>query len=827
MRAARPTFFMILGAAIGALVGAPAPATMETMDGAAHVRVPLGPGTGVVATHDFSILVFVRPTETITGERAVFEIGGAVEVRIGADARPAARLRRASGSPTTIEMSAPTALAQGEWALIALSFTRSTGELWIGAATESAPFASASVTAPGFSPGPVSGDAYLGAAGGAPALRAVWGVVALRREAIAVVDGAAVWDSRRFHAPYDLDTTGAGGLMTGEANCWWMLNHSMSTLPTNGVFGSTTQGERAAVVGQALTTSNVSIYDRGSFFSPSNFSIVRPVTTTTGCVYVSHHEGANAGFFDRRMPETSGDFSEPRVAAPAPRARRLVTGAAGPWKVMFSGNSRSAKRFDGSGLSPGNFAHGFAWLDVATTSGVLNAPLTTSRTPWFGFDGSVNSPYATGGVTPIQALDFSRFWTGSVSGDSVGPGDGQLVPSGEQYVIRCRPEGLISAQAPLMMRAHALRYPGSSALAWAPNAHTRQGAPGTDAGAPTIVMLDTTAHEHIFQPSQGDANSGDTLTLLGDKRAFAPVGGAVAHGRSLAIIASVDFGQTAPGMTTIRLAHPFGQAPAQGAVIRFGPWAFETIEHLWPAVAQGDANEWRGMRFEGQPGGEGVVLFGVDAWRPDVDGFVWGVAGWGGNGYRPQIDESHPDVIRAWMQVFRPDVWLQTFAQQFSAPETMSEWRSMVKSALPYVDVVWLGDMTHTSTFTPWHEYILANGGVEGSPAVSLLTHPELGDQNELFADGLRADGNHISQRGNERLAALWLEALADAALPPVLPGDVNGDGIVEFADLNLVLSNYNATGSGVVGDVDFDNRVDFADLNLVLGSYGQTAPPP
>ncbi len=53
-----------------------------------------------------------------------------------------------------------------------------------------------------------------------------------------------------------------------------------------------------------------------------------------------------------------------------------------------------------------------------------------------------------------------------------------------------------------------------------------------------------------------------------------------------------------------------------------------------------------------------------------------------------------------------------------------------------------------------------------------------------------------------------------------VCPGDVNGDLVVDFTDLNLVLGDYGATGPGLPGDVDGDGDVDFADLNVVLSYY-------
>jgi hypothetical protein len=53
--------------------------------------------------------------------------------------------------------------------------------------------------------------------------------------------------------------------------------------------------------------------------------------------------------------------------------------------------------------------------------------------------------------------------------------------------------------------------------------------------------------------------------------------------------------------------------------------------------------------------------------------------------------------------------------------------------------------------------------------------------------------------------------------------GDTNGDGVVNFADLNTVLSCYGLTGEPghLLGDLDGDGQVDFADLNIVLSNFG------
>ena len=60
-------------------------------------------------------------------------------------------------------------------------------------------------------------------------------------------------------------------------------------------------------------------------------------------------------------------------------------------------------------------------------------------------------------------------------------------------------------------------------------------------------------------------------------------------------------------------------------------------------------------------------------------------------------------------------------------------------------------------------------------------------------------------------------------AVPRPLLGDANGDGTVNGADLNIVLSNFNRTGmTGAQGDFDGNETVNGSDLNTVLSNFNQ-----
>ena len=61
-------------------------------------------------------------------------------------------------------------------------------------------------------------------------------------------------------------------------------------------------------------------------------------------------------------------------------------------------------------------------------------------------------------------------------------------------------------------------------------------------------------------------------------------------------------------------------------------------------------------------------------------------------------------------------------------------------------------------------------------------------------------------------------------AASPVCPGDLDGDGLVGFGDLNTLLASYNSSAAdpnyNPTADIDADGDVDFADLNVVVSAF-------
>ena len=66
----------------------------------------------------------------------------------------------------------------------------------------------------------------------------------------------------------------------------------------------------------------------------------------------------------------------------------------------------------------------------------------------------------------------------------------------------------------------------------------------------------------------------------------------------------------------------------------------------------------------------------------------------------------------------------------------------------------------------------------------------------------------------------------AEITEPPLLPEDVNNDGIVNIIDLTLVAANFGKTGTHAA-DVNGDGVVNIIDLTLVAAAFGNTASAP
>ena len=70
---------------------------------------------------------------------------------------------------------------------------------------------------------------------------------------------------------------------------------------------------------------------------------------------------------------------------------------------------------------------------------------------------------------------------------------------------------------------------------------------------------------------------------------------------------------------------------------------------------------------------------------------------------------------------------------------------------------------------------------------------------------------------------AIWVDNITAVGASPI--GDLDGDGDVDFDDLNILLAAYGTSfgdpGYNADADLDGDGDVDFDDLNILLANYG------
>lgn len=650
----------------------------------------------------------------------------------------------------------------------------------------------------------------------------------LRNHVITRTDAQQIAASRRLLAPFDATTINAGGTMNGPAQARWMIGHSMPTFPFNGSGGSVFQ--RAAVVGRAVTTTNVTVYDT-LFGGPPLWNVTRPARHARSTLFRGHSDGRYDGFFRRDLPGTGVGPGWVHAPAPSafPKTRTLTTAPAGLVRIMTSSNSRAVKTFDGSGLSPGNYAHGFIEKFRAQTAGILMRPaiLDGGGNPWFGFDAAAQSPRRAGPIediatTPSNLGDFARLFTGSGAAGR-GPGAGVFLSPGASYALRCKPElgSLLTADAPLDVEAYTLAFPGAGTLRWRDETGPQQ-QPIADFGVWRDVPLDTT--RHTASPRIGAPPADRILSFAGDLRGLVQVGDGcfVAAGPGAGSFSAVDAVSFEEGRTSVTLEAPFRGSVNDTSVLKFGPFEFRVIAHSFPPVPTGSPNIFRGLAFESPAGGPdpgaGFPIFAFSAVRPGVDGFAFGAAGWGGHGYQDQIDRSLSAGITGWMTLTRADVWWQVPAQQASTPIVMGDIASFVLGALPDCELVWAGESGLAAGLNAaWHQFILDQSAAAGVIGLSLLEHPRVGNVFEQYADGLLSDNDHYSQRGNRRLADLWIAQLRQALRRPCA-ADFDQSGDVSPDDLAAFNTAFDA--GDMNADLNADDRLDQSDRSLFLDRF-------
>ncbi len=141
-------------------------------------------------------------------------------------------------------------------------------------------------------------------------------------------------------------------------------------------------------------------------------------------------------------------------------------------------------------------------------------------------------------------------------------------------------------------------------------------------------------------------------------------------------------------------------------------------------------------------------------------------------------------------------------------------------------------DLASTSSF----DELTVTGAIDldGILNVSLLDNfsPALGN-TFTFLTGASLSGTFADTNFPTLGAGLGWDVIYNAKSVAIkvveqndVPGDTNGDGVVNIVDLNNVRNNFGASGNPILGDTaPFDGAVTIADLNNVRNNFGTGGP--
>jgi len=655
----------------------------------------------------------------------------------------------------------------------------------------------------------------------------VYNTLTIRDHPVNGADVAAVWYSRDYYGPYRLDARDDGGAMNGWMGAQFLAFHGMCARP--GGPGDTMA--KASWPGALVTTSNIMVLARPTPMEPrftSLFRTVEPIEQATGAVFRSRLETGFDGFFD--IERAPFDAPAEPIGQLGPKATQMVTGPEGLVRVMVSANSRGTRGTLPPQPWPENFAHGFIQVLLPQTAGVLMRPptLLDARGGWFGFDTTRSVP-ETVGVRSLHARDdawgdWTRFGSGTLPATSRGPGPAVSVSPGGVFRLRCGPVAgsLVMADAPLIVRSTVLAFPGSSPLEWYPERGAFQDGDGLQLADVVRVPLDTTRVTHIMT-AQDTVVDDKTLVLEGQHDVRAGDAVVPLSGRARGGVTTVVGVQVEDNRTTILFSHPIGDELTVGSELRIGSWRFESVEHRFDGVHAGDDQAWRGQVLTAPDDTNlGLMVYAVSAWRPDVNGFLFGAAGQGGQGYTPQLANSFPGATAAWARETQADVWVQGIAGQHSQPPAMFDYLGEIRAGLGIdAEVMWASDAVHAhATHDQWHWFLQDESVVAGVPAIFAVGHPMVGSFFAQAASGMRTDDTHFSSFGARVIAEAWMDQLHSLALGDCKEADYNRDAVVDLFDLLVFQTDWEA--SVPRADLDGDGQYTLFDYLVLLTAIDQ-----
>lgn len=256
--------------------------------------------------------------------------------------------------------------------------------------------------------------------------------------------------------------------------------------------------------------------------------------------------------------------------------------------------------------------------------------------------------------------------------------------------------------------------------------------------------------------------------------------------------------------------------------------------YLLPMLCDGEPIHWEYIRhYDTHPAATLVNLESFSGWR--LHTFTGGF-----NRQGQSLWWISEGASFAYGNVREPGVASQPRPEQLFAVLYGSQrtWAEAFYASLPFVET-WPRVLPLTPIGDPVARPVVGNPDLNGDGAVTftdlalmstamLTLEPPTADLN---ADGLidvtdltiaqRALGRTQPQRPSNAPAPEWLSAWPDADAPSPLRrlGDLDGDGLVDFNDLNRLLVSYGSVCA--TSDVNLDGLTDFTDLLTIVVNTG------
>jgi probable HAF family extracellular repeat protein len=174
-----------------------------------------------------------------------------------------------------------------------------------------------------------------------------------------------------------------------------------------------------------------------------------------------------------------------------------------------------------------------------------------------------------------------------------------------------------------------------------------------------------------------------------------------------------------------------------------------------------------------------------------------------GYGTNPN-DSNHLDAVRydatggTTLLPAPAGTWITTRAMAINNGGDVVGWASTTNS--PETAILWKGGQAHDLN-TLYASSIPAGWILQAATAINT--------GGAIAGYGLDAAG----------------ETHAFLLAAPLLPGDADGNGVVDIADLSIILTNFDKSGMGwSQGDFDGNGAVDIADLSNLLTNFDKTA---